>query len=261
MSFLTAATLCLSVIVLMDSCKGNRSSSGRNYSSPQDVKRDPAQEYNLIIDKTYYTIDSAIGDIDRFISSFGSESEARNYVDDLQEIRSELKSMDKFLSKDFYSPRNFKDECEEVADRYENSDWSIVQDLWDKLQESKYNAVLQKTLDNIDEDTFRSYMISDAEKRCLENYEAAGPFGIGYMLSRSRSTEVVSISTPEEVDGLAAKRAEGIIRVHMEGSLGMGHRIGSVKLRIKGQLGITTNGDIQYNSIDYDIVERTGSLQ
>lgn len=237
------------------------SMSQSSASSQPVVKRDAGKEYRSVSERTYYDVDSALSAVDSYITSFNNDDEAWEYVENMKEIRKELKDMNRFFNRSYYSCRQYVDAAQEVASQFKNSEWSIVRTVWNKEYNSKYDALLREAMDDIDADSFRSYMIKDAEKRCLENYESNGPLGIGYMLSRTRSTEVISISNPQELDGKSGKKTEGVFRVHMEGSLGMGHRVGTVKIRIKGELGITTSGDLQYHPLDYDIIERTGSLQ
>ncbi len=236
-------------------------SSSTATSSPAVTKKDAGKEYRSITDRTYYTADSALSDVDAFISSFNSDSEAWEYVENMKDIRKELKEIKQFFNRYYYSYLNFKESADEVSSDYAYSEWPLVRKVWKNQYESEGDKLLRKELENIDEESFRSYMINDAEQRCLENYESKGPLGIGYMLSRSSSTEVINISTPREIEGKSGKTTEGVFRVHLEGSLGMGHRVGTVKIRIKGELGITTTGSLQYHSLDYDILERTGSLQ
>lgn len=263
--FIGAMMLCLSAALISVSCTNSRSSnygsSSYGDSSSSQSKRDAGKEFRSITERTGSSLDSALRDVDDFISEFRSDDEAWEYVDDMKEIRSELNAMEKFFNKNFYSYKQFLEAAEEVASRFEGSDWPIVRNVWKSEFKSKDNAWLREEMNKIDANSFRSYMIEDAENRCLENFESYGPVGIGYMLSRSHSTEVISIDEPESLDGLSGKKTEGVFRVHMEGSLGMGHRVGTIKIRIKGELGITTEGDLQYHKLDYDILERTGSLQ
>lgn len=255
-------------VLLLGSCKENKkvsfsapSSSSSSSSTTVEKKKDAGQEYRLITGKTYYDAESALRDVDSYISSFNSESDAWEYVENMKEIRRELKDMDQFFGKYFYSCRQYVDAASEASSRFTSSEWSIVRSIWSRQYDAKYDTLLRQAMNDIDEDSFRSYMINDAEKRCLENYENKGFAGNGYILDRYNSTEVISISTPEELDGKCGKTAYGVLRVHLEGSLKMRHRVGSVKIRIKGELGITTKGDLEYHSLDYDILERTGSLE
>lgn len=263
--------ICIPLVLVSVSCFNQNSSpkfkapsvetSSSSSSTPVEVKKDAGKEFRSITDRTYYDAESALRDVDSFISTFNSDNDAWNYVEDMKDIRRQLKEMNQFFSKYYYSCKAYKEAADEVSSDFKGSEWSLVRTVWNKQFESKYDELIREVLADIDADSFRSYMVNDAERRCMENYEKNGPLGIGYMLSHDRSTEVVSISDPVQIDGKSGKKAEGVFRVHMEGSLGMGHRVGSVKIRIKGELGITTEGDLQYHSLDYDIIERTGSLQ
>lgn len=163
-------------------------------------KKDAGKEFRQINDGSYFDADSALRDADSFISTFNSDSDAWKLVEDMKDIRKELKSMSQFFN-GYYSPSQFKEAANGVASEYRNSEWKVVRMVWSRAYDSTYDELVRDALDDIDADAFRSYMIKDAEDRCLENYESNGPLGIGYMLSRDHYTEVISIDTPDQIDG------------------------------------------------------------
>lgn len=216
------------------------------------------KEYAGVLE--YESTTTALAEYQRVIDLFNSSQGLRlreEYPDlndclaKLESDRLYLQKLESFLGQEFGSMEDYNMEVLEATPSYHQQGENIGK-IWNKAVEyRRHELARQFILEKVKD--FATYLKEDAKQICLNDYE-------NFNIQR---VELVSMSSPSEMEEYWGYECEGVFRVYLVGSF-IGWDRGSVKVSVKGRITARNNGDgelitdVAYSRTDYSILEKSG---
>ncbi|MDD7319117.1 MAG: hypothetical protein SOZ80_02345 [Prevotella sp.] len=211
----------------------------------------------------YYDTKSAIEEMNSFINSFTSDygrdllmrkPELNPIIEDVKKIKEEFETMETLFEHEYPDLETFNDDIERSSYKYDYSDYETVRESWKEIAGIQRSRQASKDVDKKSAN-FERLLAEDAEHQCENNYSDF----------ITTTVQTISIGNPYEHEQYRGKVCEGIFRVNMEGAY-LGWDKGSVKIRVKGMIGISSDDNkkethVKYVNLDYDIIERAGDIR
>jgi len=232
--------------------------------------KDIEKKYEELLKKVFTDVNTAIKEqtsfLDKFTSEYASQLLVRQphlklYVERVNNIKEEFNSMKLFLDRNFADLASYNSEVIYNGEKFKNSKFTSVKESWDKISNDQRRVQATKDMNKMVEN-FEQYLRNDAERICNYNYQNAKVFG--FEIDWNQPTQTISIGTSFQHDVYNAKVCEGVFRVYMKGAL-MGLNKGTVKISVKGMICVKVDENktligVEYDNIDYKIIETTGQL-